>query len=212
MITEIIDSTGDGAGNTLNQPFGVAVDGSGNVYVAGFSSSNAFKITPGGVITEIIDASGDGAGNTRGIAVDIAADGFGNVYLTGAVSNNAFKITSGGVITEIIDSTGDGAGNTLIAAGGIAVDPSGNLYVAGTDSDNAFRISPQVFVDASATGLNNGTSWTDAYTSLQDGIADFGVSNIWVAEGTYRPDVRSCTSDPDCDGPGGGVCKLNQCG
>jgi hypothetical protein len=37
------------------------VDGSGNVYVAGAVSDNAFKITPGGVITQIIDTSGDGA-------------------------------------------------------------------------------------------------------------------------------------------------------
>ena len=62
-ITEIIDATGDGADNTLNGPRGIAVDGSGNVYVTGYSSANAFKITPGGVITEIIDATGDGAGN-----------------------------------------------------------------------------------------------------------------------------------------------------
>jgi hypothetical protein len=49
VITEIIDSTGDGGGNALNEPGAVAVDSSGNV----------FKITPGGAITEIIDATGD---------------------------------------------------------------------------------------------------------------------------------------------------------
>ena len=36
-------------------PEEVAVDGSGNVYVIGSITHNAFKITPGGVITEIID-------------------------------------------------------------------------------------------------------------------------------------------------------------
>ncbi len=63
VITEIIDGSGDGAGNTLSVPVGVAVDGAGNVYVAGRDSDNAFRITPAGTITEIIDASGDGAGN-----------------------------------------------------------------------------------------------------------------------------------------------------
>ena len=43
-ITEIIDSTGDGGGNPLDRPFGVAVDGLGNVYVTGQISVNAFKI------------------------------------------------------------------------------------------------------------------------------------------------------------------------
>jgi hypothetical protein len=44
VITEIIDSTGDGAGNTLDFSCGIAVDGNGNVYVAGAWSDNAFKI------------------------------------------------------------------------------------------------------------------------------------------------------------------------
>ena len=82
---EIIDSTGDGAGNTLNDPFGVATDSSGNVFVAGEGSNNVFKITPGGTITEIIDSTGDGGGNTlaniRGIAtkssVAVSVSGLG---------------------------------------------------------------------------------------------------------------------------------------
>ena len=63
-ITEIIDASGDGAGNPLSGPLSVAVDGAGSVYVAGRFSDNAFQITPPGTITEIIDAAGDGAGNT----------------------------------------------------------------------------------------------------------------------------------------------------
>ncbi len=35
IITEIIDATGDGAGNVLHGPSGIAVDGAGNVYVGG---------------------------------------------------------------------------------------------------------------------------------------------------------------------------------
>ena len=86
------------------------MDVEGNVYVAGTGSSNAFKITPAGVITEIIDATGDSAGNRLDAPIGIAVDEAGNVYVTGAVSANAFKITPAGVITQIIDATGDGAG------------------------------------------------------------------------------------------------------
>jgi hypothetical protein len=44
MITQIIDSTGDGT-HAIIGPNGIAVDGSGNVYVGGGASNNAFKIT-----------------------------------------------------------------------------------------------------------------------------------------------------------------------
>ena len=92
QITEIIDGTGDGAGNTLSGPYGIAVDGNGNVYVTGYD--NAFRITPGGVITEIIDSTGDGAGNTLDVPYGIAVDVNGNVYVAGFGSSNAFKITA----------------------------------------------------------------------------------------------------------------------
>jgi predicted outer membrane repeat protein len=47
-----------------------------------------------------------------------------------------------------------------------------------------------VYVDASATGANNGSSWSDAFTNLQDAF-NFYCShhrNIYIAEGTYYPD------------------------
>ena len=100
QITEIIDFAGDGAGNTLDKPRAIALDGSANVYVAGSNSDNAFRITPGGAITEIIDATGDGAGNPLDQPRGITVDGSGNVYVTGGVSDNAFKITNPGLPTQ----------------------------------------------------------------------------------------------------------------
>lgn len=51
-----------------------------------------------------------------------------------------------------------------------------------------------IYVKADASGANNGTSWTDAYHSLQDALSKVGsgtTAQIWVAAGTYKP-----TSDP----------------
>ncbi|MDX1666529.1 MAG: hypothetical protein R3350_04845, partial [Saprospiraceae bacterium] len=56
-----------------------------------------------------------------------------------------------------------------------------------------------VNIDATA-GANDGSSWTDAYTDLQDAIdlaCDCGDTEIWVAEGTYLP-----TRDKDGGGSG----------
>lgn len=49
-----------------------------------------------------------------------------------------------------------------------------------------------IYVDKNATGRNNGTSWEDAYTNLQDGFTGArncspNITAIWVADGNYLP-------------------------
>jgi len=73
------------------------------------------------------------------------------------------------------DADGDGDSDTVTVSGGA---------VTGIAIDMGF-----VYVDLDATGgVNNGSSWANAFIDLQDGI-DLAVSGIevWVAEGTYVP-------------------------
>ena len=49
--------------------------------------------------------------------------------------------------------------------------------------------SDTIYVNQSATGANNGTSWSDAYLSLQSALNNTPANaQIWVAKGTYYPD------------------------
>jgi hypothetical protein len=51
----------------------------------------------------------------------------------------------------------------------------------------ALAAGPRCYVKYDASGANNGSSWTDAYTSLQSALGDAGCTEIWVAEGVYKP-------------------------
>ena len=63
----------------LEEPWDVAVDVAGQVFVTGHDSSNAFRITPGGLTSEIINNTGDGAGNAFVTATGIAVDDAGKL-------------------------------------------------------------------------------------------------------------------------------------
>ena len=58
-------------------------------------------------------------------------------------------------------------------------------------------IASRLFVNAAAVGTNNGSSWGNAFTKLQDALAFNcgGIAQIWVAKGTYKPTVNNSRDD-----------------
>lgn len=133
------NADGFGTGARFNNPFGVAVDSAGNVYVSDTANNAIRKITVGRVVTTLAGLPGY-AGNTDGNGPDarfwspqgLAVDGSGNIYVADTGNNAIRKITPMGVVTTLPASTD----KTLLlnGPGGVAVDGNGNVYVA--DSNN----------------------------------------------------------------------------
>ena len=115
-------SGGTGGSAQFFLPSGVAVDGSGNVYVADTGNSTIWKATSGGVVTAFAGTAGatgtaDGTGTAARFFLPsgVAADGSGNVYVADSGNHAIRKITSGGVVTTLAGTAGtagsaDGAG------------------------------------------------------------------------------------------------------
>ena len=117
---------GLGESTTLNQPYGVAVDLSGNVWIADYGN-HAVEVWSR-LLEQIEVKASSGLTNPWALAVD----GSGSVYIADWTGSAIYKwspVTALGVLTKMLSST-DGLSFTA----GVAVDGAGNLYFA--DSGN----------------------------------------------------------------------------
>jgi sugar lactone lactonase YvrE len=140
------DGTGPNA--RFRSPFGVAVDASGNVYVADTGNQRLRKITPAAVVSTLPGV----VTRARGVAVDSA----GNLFFPEWNDAIIRKLTPTGQLTTLAGlaiewQSADGVGSAARFSfpSGIAIDAEGKLYVADTNN-NTIRVGELPLVLTSA--------------------------------------------------------------
>ncbi|MDP2999868.1 MAG: IPT/TIG domain-containing protein, partial [Bryobacterales bacterium] len=170
----------------LRLPWSVAVDRSGNVYIADSMSHRIRKVAAGGTITTIAGTglagfTGDGGqalsarlSTPRGVAVDAA----GRVYVSDTGNNRVRVISTGGTIQTVA---------ALDSPRGLALDSAGNLYVAEAFGHRVRRVSPSgAIATVAGTGApgfsGDGGPAVDAQLDTPLGVAVDGSGNLYIAD------------------------------
>ena len=162
-------SDGTGSGALFLYPYAVAVDGSGNIYVADSGNHNIRKVTPGGSVSTLAGTAGvagsaDGTGTAAlfNLPQGIAVDGTGNVYVSDTNNSTIRRITPAGVVTTLAGAAGqtgggDGTGSSarFYYPFGIATDTAGNVYVADLDNSDIRKVTPGGSVSTLAGSAGN---------------------------------------------------------
>lgn len=185
----MVEVDGQGTAASFNEPAGITIDVSGNIFVADFSGSIR-KIPPGGYVTTY---AGSSLGNING-SIDgnlsiarfngpngLIFDSAGDLYISDYYGDDIRKIDPQGNVTTLAglaqtQGTNDGTGSAarFNSPNYFASDAAGNLYIA---DGGAIR---KITLTGVVTTVANGN--TPNFGSISSGIAMDAHGDIFYAD------------------------------
>jgi len=191
----------------LYNPYGVAVDASGNFYIAAWNQHRIFKVNTTGTINVVAGSgapgySGDGVAGKAGNAslnhpFAVAVDGTGNVYIADEYNCVVRKVDTTKTITTIAGIagqcgySGDGGKGTAALINfpqGLALDSAGNLYIGDANNCVVRRVILSTNIISTAAGnhtcgyTGDGGAATAAELNAPSGVAVDSSGNLFIAD------------------------------
>ena len=192
----------------LNAPGGIAIDSSGNLYIADTANHVVRKVS-GGMITTFAGNNTAGFAGDSGSATNaelnspsaVAVDAAGNLYIADTNRRGVAKF-SGGVYTTVAGSgsagfagdDGPGVNALLNDPTGVSVDTNGNIYIADTFNSRIRKLTPSGIIttiagNGSLHNSGDGGPATQRGSYFPHGVAVDPAGNVYVAD-TFDSSVR----------------------
>lgn len=211
--TGIAGFSGDGGPANMARlkiPYGVAVDGAGNIFIAEYGNHRVRKVDPAGIITTVagIGSNGFSGDGEPAIAAQlnfprkVAVDAAGDLYIVDGANGRVRKVDTNGIITTVAgngpaNSGTTGEGEPAVAANlgrplGLAVDAAGNLYISDWGNNWIRRVDTSGIMGiAAGTGKRgyrgDGGFATEAWIASPYGVGLDASGNLYIADSAnYR--------------------------
>ena len=194
---------GDGGPATaaeLSDPFGGAVDSSGNLYVADYGNARIRKVTSSGTITTAAGTGTEGYGGDNGAAtraelnypIGVAVDSAGNLYIADTYNHRIRKVSNGVITTVAGNGTAGFSGDNGSATSAqlnypysVAVDAAGNLYIADYGNNRIREVSGGVITTVAGNGTQgfSGDSGPAVNAQLSEPVSvAVRAGNLYIAD------------------------------
>ena len=186
----------------LSNPWGVAVDHGGNIYIADELNNRIRRVSPAGIITTVAGSGaavlgGDGGPATQAgvhFPLNVTVDAAGNLYIAEYFDGRVREVSPAGIINTIAGGgpvyPGDGGlatASAIAGPGGMAMDAAGNRYIADRNGMRVRKISTNGII---STVAGNGTAGysgdgglaIDAEMYLPSDVAVDAAGNLYIAD------------------------------
>jgi sugar lactone lactonase YvrE len=159
----------------LHSPWGVAVDGAGDLFIADSKNERVVEVPAGGGAATAIDPTVNSKGlfDPDGVAVD----GAGNLFIadSGGNNNRVVEVPAGGGAPTAIDPTVNGL--ALRGPGGLAVDGAGDLFIADFFNNRVVEVPAGGGAPTAIAPTANGLALSWPYGVAVDGAGDLFIAD-----------------------------------